>query len=252
MFLRETEQHRKPEAQRVWRLLSSSLQEEALRRIHQSAVGTSCFQQQNQAKPCVQQQPHSQPDGQEACDPHAVGHRGAFFPLLDTRVCSERLEGIWQTLGWPSTLRSSHLLHSPALIHLCMRQPNHLLLHEQALSTRHASHLLLLHRTGRQRGPGQQAPQRWRSRRRIRRRWCTQNSGRWREGEHTVQRGTHQADVQQHPRVSTSIAKQNKEVCAQSSENFTLLDSFNNHLLSCKDPKRLVRAEKHLPTVFFF
>lgn len=214
MFLRETEQHRKPEAQRVWRLLSSGLKEEALRRIHQSAIGTSCFQQQNQAKPCVQQQPHKQPDGQEACDPHAVGHCGAFLPLLDARVCGERLAGIWQTFSWPPALWSSHLLHPPALIHLCMRQPNYLLLHEQALSTRHASHLLLLHRTRGQRPPGQRAPQRWSSRRGIRRRWCTWNSGmRWRgrEGKHTVQQDAHRAHAQQHPWVSTSIAEWNEE-----------------------------------------
>lgn len=105
---------------------------------------SSQLQQQAHGGPRVQQQQlHSQPDGQEARDPHAPGHRLPLLPLLDSGVCSQRVAGFRPALGLPSH-RRSHLLHPPAVLHLGLREPHHLLLHEQALPPGHAGHLHLL------------------------------------------------------------------------------------------------------------
>ncbi|KAL6118531.1 cckar [Pungitius sinensis] len=99
------------------------------------------------AGPRVRQQLHLQPDGQEARDPHAPGHRLPLLPVLDPRLRGQRVAGVRPALGLPAD-RGAHLLHPPAVLHLGLRQPHHLLLHEQALPAGHAGHVHLLQLLG--------------------------------------------------------------------------------------------------------
>ena len=91
-----------------------------------------------------QQHLRGQAAGQEASHPHADGDRGALLHLLDAAVLGQHLEGLWPEVGLQSPHRSAHLLHPPAVLHLGLRQPHHLLLHEHALPQGPAVHLCLL------------------------------------------------------------------------------------------------------------
>uniref|UniRef100_A0AAQ4PUC2 Gastrin/cholecystokinin type B receptor n=1 Tax=Gasterosteus aculeatus aculeatus TaxID=481459 RepID=A0AAQ4PUC2_GASAC len=97
---------------------------------------------QGRARP--QQHLGGQAAGQEAGHPHADGHRGALLRLLDAAVLGQHVEGLRPEVGLRGAVRSAHLLHPPAVLHLGVRQPHHLLLHELALPQSPAVHLRLL------------------------------------------------------------------------------------------------------------
>ncbi|XP_029024148.1 neuropeptide Y receptor type 2 isoform X2 [Betta splendens] len=145
---RQTVQHGQHQARRQRRLLPAAVQKEE---HHSEPLG-----QQADAGPRVQQQLHGQPDGQEARDPHAPGHRLPLLPVLDPRLRGQRVAGLRPPLRLPPDGRP-HLLHPPAVLHLRLRQPHYLLLHEQALPPGHAGHLHLLQVLREERGSGRRA-----------------------------------------------------------------------------------------------
>uniref|UniRef100_A0A8C3D8A0 Gastrin/cholecystokinin type B receptor n=1 Tax=Corvus moneduloides TaxID=1196302 RepID=A0A8C3D8A0_CORMO len=71
--------------------------------------------------------------GQAARDPHAGGHRGHVLPLLAAHLRRQHLASLCPAGSPAGTLGDPHRLHPPALVHLSLRQPPHLLLHEPPL-----------------------------------------------------------------------------------------------------------------------
>lgn len=60
----------------------------------EAGAAAAVQQRRRQAQPHQEQQPRGQPDGQEAGDPHANGHRGSLLPLLDAHLQRQRLAGL--------------------------------------------------------------------------------------------------------------------------------------------------------------
>ncbi|CAL8322438.1 unnamed protein product, partial [Merluccius merluccius] len=94
----------------------------------------------------AQQHVGGQAGGQEARDPHAGGDRGTVLHLLDAAVLRQHVARLRQRGGGAGARGPAHLLHPAAGLHLGLRQPGHLLLHEHALPQGADRHLLLLHR----------------------------------------------------------------------------------------------------------
>uniref|UniRef100_A0A8V0X2V2 Gastrin/cholecystokinin type B receptor n=1 Tax=Gallus gallus TaxID=9031 RepID=A0A8V0X2V2_CHICK len=90
------------------------------------------------------QQLRGKAGGQAARHPHAGGHRGHVLPLLAAHLCGQHVACL-RTAGSPArALGDAHLLHPPAVLHLRLRQPAHLLLHEPPLPQRLPGHLCRL------------------------------------------------------------------------------------------------------------
>lgn len=120
----------------------------------EAGAPAAVHRRQQQGPPHPEQQLRGQPDGQEAGDPHAHRHRGPLLPVLDAHLQRQRLAGLRHRLCGAPPLRDPHFLHPPPVLHLLLRQPHHLLLHEQTLPPRLHGHLPLLPQSRSPRGEG--------------------------------------------------------------------------------------------------
>lgn len=107
-------------------------------------VHHGCLWQGAQGRPATQQHIWGQVGGQEASHPHAGGHCFPVLSLLDATVLCQHLEGFRWLLCQTCPLRVTHCFYPFVVLHLCLCQPNYLLLHEHTFPQSPACHFLLL------------------------------------------------------------------------------------------------------------
>ncbi|XP_014747001.1 PREDICTED: cholecystokinin receptor type A isoform X2 [Sturnus vulgaris] len=110
----------------------------------ENAIATAVCCEPQQNRESEKQQFFCQLNGQETCYPHADGDRGFVFHLLDSHLQRQCLASLRHGFCRPASLGGSHLLHPPAVLHFSLREPHHLLLHEQAFPHGLPGHLHLL------------------------------------------------------------------------------------------------------------
>lgn len=110
----------------------------------ENAIATALCHEPQQNRESEKQQLFCQLNGQETCHPYADGDSGFVFHLLDSHLQCQCLASLRHSFCRPASLRGSHLLHPPAVLHVCLREPHHLLLHEQAFPHGLPGHLHLL------------------------------------------------------------------------------------------------------------
>lgn len=110
----------------------------------ENAIATALCYEPQQSRASEKQQLFCQLNGQETGHSHADGDSGSVLHLLDSHLQRQRLASLRHGFRRPASLGGSHLLHPPAVLHLCLREPHHLLLHEQAFPHGLPGHLHLL------------------------------------------------------------------------------------------------------------
>lgn len=110
----------------------------------ENAIATALCYEPQQNRESEKQQLFCQLNGQETCHPYADGDSSFVFHLLDSHLQCQRLASLRHSFRRPASLGGSHLLHPPAVLHVCLREPHHLLLHEQAFPHGLPGHLHLL------------------------------------------------------------------------------------------------------------